>query len=468
MLRLGLRILAEVDAALAALRWEDPTAPERLTFLRAARAVAAAGCVLGQRYADCAERLAAECTDPQRARELREIAAVCRQVPARPARTFREAVQALWFAHVITCWDDGVNANSIGRIDQIIAPYYHREVAQGSLSPAQAAEWLALLWCKLYRSYDLQQATVGGLLPDGSDATNDLSFLVLEVTRALDFVRCLSVRVHRDTPRPLLEKAARLIARGGGIPFLFNDEVIVPALARNGIPLEDARGYAIIGCVEITLPGKAAPHAVSGWLNTAKCLELALNDGRDLQTGERLGPATGSLRDFDCLDAVWEAYRTQAAHFLRQIAFGCNLLEVHFEHTTPLPYLSLLTDDCVSQGRDITAGGARYNYHGCAAIGIPNTADSLAALETLVFGGAETRDGAGPISPQRLHDALQGNFAGQEPLRQMLLNRAPKFGNDLEAVDHFAAAVTHHFCAELAELRSVRAGASCPASSPSH
>lgn len=456
VLRLGFEgVLAEVGAAIAAVRIEDPDAPERLTYLQAARAVAAAGCEMGARYAECAERMAAECADPERAGELRDIAAVCRQVPARPARTLREAVQALWFAHVITCWEDGINANSIGRIDQILHPYYQRGTDAGALSTQEAAEWLALLSVKLYRSYDVQQATVGGLLPDGSDATNDLSYLVLEVTRALDFVRCLSVRAHKETPRALLEQAADLVARGGGIPFFFNDEAIVPGLVRNGIPIQDARGYAIIGCVEITIPGKAAPHAVSGWINLAKCLELALNDGCDLRTGERLGPATGSLAQFGSLEDVLLAYDAQVCHFLRQIVFGCNMLEVHFEHATPLPYLSLLTDDCVARGRDITAGGARYNYHGCAAIGIPNAADSLAALDALVF--RERR-----VSPEQLHAALLADYEGEETLRQLLLRRAPKYGNDVEAVDRLAAEVTRRFCEALSEFRSVRDGRFLP------
>ena len=507
VLRLGFEgILAEVDAAIAAVAPEEPSAPERLTFLQAARAIAAAGCAMGERYAEHAEAAAAGCSDPERARELREIAAVCRQVPARPARTFREAVQALWFAHVITCWEDTVNANSIGRIDQILAPYYQREADLGLITLDEAAEWLAHLWVKLYRSYDVQQATVGGLLSDGTDATNDLSTLVLEVTRALDFVRCLSVRVHRGSPRPLLEKAAQLVARGGGIPFFFNDDAIVPALVRNGIPLEDARGYAVIGCVEITIPGKASPHAVSGWLNLAKCLELALNDGCDLRTGDRLGPATGGLRDFRSMEEVWRSYQAQVEHFSRQIVFGCNRAEVDAEHAIPLPYLSLLTEDCVRAGKDITAGGARYNYHGVAAVGIPNVADSLAALEALTplpplplrergsIVGAQEQSarlaGSVPPLPQRergpggegvpplplrergpggegippadLHAALLAGFEGQETLRQMLLNRAPKFGNDQDAVDRLAAEVTRHYCEVLAQFRTVRDGRFLP------
>ncbi len=445
-------LLAEVDEAIAAVRPEDPDAPARLTFLTAARRVAAAGCTIGRRYAEAAEAAAECCADPTRARELREIAGVCRQVPEHPARTLREAVQALWFAHIVTCFEDSINANSLGRIDQLLAPYYQREAALGLTSLDEAAELLAALWLKLYRAYDVQQATVGGLLADGSDATNDLSYLALEVSRALDFIRCLSVRVHTATPRPLLEKATQLIARGGGIPFFFNDEALVPALVRNGIALPDARNYAVIGCVEITIPGKAMPHAVSGWVNLAKCLELALHDGCDQRTGERLGPATGGLAQCTSLADVQAAYRRQVEHFAAQMAFGCNALEQEREHCTPLPYLSLLTDDCVARGRDITAGGAHYNYHSCAAVGVPNAADALAAMAELVFAPEPA------VSPAHLEQALRGGFEGEEALRQLLLTRAPKFGNDDERVDRLAGEVAGHWCDVLEGFRSLHDG----------
>jgi formate C-acetyltransferase len=452
LLRLGFEGLREeVEAQLQALPLADPLAARKRAFWQAVRAIAEAGARLGRRYADAAQRELATCDDPSRRDELEAIRDVCLQVPARPARTFREAVQALWFGHMITCWEDGVNANSIGRIDQILHPYYIADLAAGRITPDEAMEVLAALWIKLYRSYDVQQAMVGGQRPDGSDAANDVSMMVLEVTRALEFVRCLSVRLHKDSPRPLVAAAVDLVARGGGIPFFFNDDTLVPALVANGVPPEDARGYAAIGCVEITIPGKALPHAVSHWINLAKCLELALNDGCDPSDGAQVGPHTGRLRDMRSIEEVWQAYTRQVEFFAPHNVYGSNRAELEQEQAFALPYLSLLTEDCVARGADITWGGARYNYHSSAAVGIPNVADSLEALDRLFF--TEKL-----VSAETLEGALAANFQGYEDLRQALLHRAPKYGNDAPSVDAWAARVARHYCELMGTFRTVRGG----------
>lgn len=452
VLRLGFAgLLAEIEAQLASLPMTDPLAARKRAFWSAAAEIAGAAAQLGCAYARAAEDELATCTDPQRRADLAALAEACRQVPAGPARTFREAVQALWFSHMITCWEDGVNANSIGRIDQLLDPYYRADRAAGRITEDEAMELLAALWIKLYRSYDVQQVMVGGLRPDGADVTNDVSLMALAVTRGLGFVRCLSVRLHHDSPRPLVRMAADLVAGGGGIPFFFNDDTLIPALVANGIAEEDARNYAAIGCVEITIPGKADPHAVSHWVNLAKCLELALNDGRDPSDGAPVGPATGRLADMRSMDDVWDAYTRQVRFFVEHCVYGSNRAELRDEQTCALPYLSLLTDDCVQRGADITWGGAHYNYHSSAAVGIPNVADSLAALEQLVFGQHL-------VSPAEVGQALAANFEGHERLRQALLHRAPKYGNDAAGADAWAARVTRHYCELLGNYRTARGG----------
>ena len=441
----------DIDARMGQSEASDPLVARKRAFWQGARTISEAGARLGLRYAEAAQRELSSCADPTRRDDLEALRDTCLQVPARPARTFREAIQALWFAHMITCWEDGINANSIGRIDQILYPYYAGDLQAGRITPPEAMELLAALWIKLYRSYDVQQAMVGGLRPDGSDACNDLSLMILEVTRALDFVRCLSVRLNKTSPRPLVDKAVELIARGGGIPFLFNDDTLVPALVANGVQTEDARDYAAIGCVEITIPGKAMPHACSHWLNLAKCLELALNDGVDPQDGVQVGPHTGILSEMRSIEDVWQAYTRQVEFFAAHNVYGSNRAEIEHEATFPLPYLSLLTDDCVARGMDITWGGARYNYHSSAAVGIPNVADSLEALDRLVF-----RDAL--VSPQALADALAADFEGHQDLRQLLLHRAPKYGNDLPSVDAWAERVARHYCEHMSTYRTIRGG----------
>ena len=440
-------IARDVDERLAECRMERPDDLERLNFLRAASAIAHAAAGIGKRYASHARKLATQCDCPERRAELEDTAQVCDRVPARPARTLEEAIQALWFAHAITCAEDNINANSIGRLDQMLWPFYERDLAEGRLDEDGALELLELLWLKLYRDYDVQQAVIGGQTRSGEDATDPLTYLCLEATERLGLVRCMSVRVHRRTPGKLVDRALDLVQQGGGVPFFFNDEAIIPALLDKGIDLEDARDYAIIGCVEVTIPGKTNPHAVSHNTNLAKCLELALFDGRDSRTEEQVGPRTGDPREFRSADDLWRAYAAQAEHVSRCGVFLSNAGDYDQEHTFPVIYHSILTDDCIARGRDITAGGAVYHYHSCSAIGIPNVADSLYAIEELVFERGE-------LSMTELLDALASNFEGQETLRQKLLNAVGKYGNDCDEADRWAARVSEHYCRLMAGHRT--------------
>jgi len=423
---------AEVEAAL------DPHAPNpnHLAWLR----ICDAAMTLGARHAEEARRLGME-----------DIAEICEHVPAHPARTLREAIQALWFAHMITVWEDGVNANGIGRIDQFLWPYLEKDLADGLLDMDEAAELLAALWVKLYQAYDVQQMMIGGQQADARDAVNPLSYLALDVTEGLGFVRCLSARLHRGSPREFVARCVDLVAQGGGIPFFFNDEALIPALVSKGIPIEDARDYAAIGCIEITIPGKANPHAVSHWINLAKCLELALNDGRSLLNDIQVGPKTGSLADFGSMDDVLAAYSKQLGFFAEWSVYGSNAAELAHRDQYRLPYLSLLTQDCISAGLDIIEGGARYNYHSSAAMGIPNAADSLAALRTAVFED-ET------VSREEMLQALRSNFEGRADLRLYLKNRVPKYGNDEPLPDEYAAELARQYCEVLGRYRTPSGG----------
>jgi len=448
VLRVGFEsIEQEIDEQLAQIRMEEPEDLPRLSFLRAAKTVVQGCMQIGRKYAAEARQLAEATDSPARRAELLEIAEVCEQVPARPARTLREAIQSLWFAHILTCAEDHINANSIGRIDQLLGPYYEADVAATRLDEAGALELLKHLWLKLWRAYDVQQMQIGGLTPSGEDATNPISYLALRATEELGLVRCLSVRLHKGSPRQLIERAVHLVSRGGGMPFFFNDEAIVPALLEKGIPLEDARNYAIIGCVEVTIPGRTSPHAVSHQTNLAKCLELALNEGCDPLTDTQVGPRTGPPLEFSGVEDLWEAYAAQVEHVARVGAFISNAGQLHQMKAWPLTYCSILTDDCIARGRDMNAGGAVYNYHSVSAIGIPNVADSIHAIDKLVF-----REGQ--LSMRELLEALAADFEGAEPVRKMLLNRAEKYGNDCPEVDGWAARVAEHFCDTMASLRT--------------
>ncbi|MBN1248514.1 MAG: hypothetical protein JXC32_12710 [Anaerolineae bacterium] len=451
VLRIGFRgIQQEIEARFAQADPADPAFPTQENFWRAGLAICEAGICLSERYAEVAREMASRTRRPEEAARLEHIAKVCDRVPAEGTRTFEEALQALWFAHILTCGEDGINANSLGQLDQILYPHYQANLAAGRLSPSQARELMEEIACRLYLDYDVQAITLGGADRDGNDATNELSVLILEATRNVDFVRDLSIRLTPTTPTAFLHLAGELIARGGGIPFLFNDAAFVKALTERGIAPEDARDYAPIGCVELTIPGKANPHAVSGHFSSAKCLELALFDGRDPRTDEQLGPQTGHLTDFASFEDLYEAYSRQVAYFARRMVYHVNRGELVQRERGPQPCWSVLTDDCIARGRNITDGGAVYTYHSICFIGTANTADSLMALKKLVFEQKK-------VAASTVLDALRHNYEGYEPLRQQLLH-APKYGNDIREVDALAASVAEDFIAVMDAMRSPLGG----------
>jgi pyruvate-formate lyase len=445
VLRLGYAgLLRKVREAHA--RSRSPTA-RQAAFYDALELVCAACCGIGRKYADLAESLAKD-AEPVRREELLEIARICRRVPQHPATTFREAVQSLWFAHVVNTWEDGINANSLGRLDQILHPYYRRDLDAGVLTREAAFELVCCLWLKLYRDYDVQQSTVGGCDRSGADAVNDLSYLMLDATEALDFIRCLSVRFSQTTPKAFLRRALEVVGHvGKGIPFFFNDDVMVRSLALRGIALEDARDYACIGCVETCIPGRSNPHAVSARINVLKALEYALNDGRSLFDETRTpGARTGGLAGLGTLASLKEAVYRQIDRMVdvacRQTNHAIGLAAERY----PLAYKSLLTEDCIEKGLDFNAGGPRYVYYQLMVLGIPNLADSLAAIDKLVY--REKR-----YSLEELVRHLRADFP-DEAVRLDFLNKAPKFGNDDPDVDRLAAEIMEYACRQIQAVPS--------------
>lgn len=451
-------IRAEIEEAMSSCAIDDPDFPRRENFWKAALSVCDAGILIGRHHAEAARALAEAAADPAERARLEGIAARCERVPEHGARSLAEAVQALWFAHVLTCGEDGINANSFGRIDQFLYPAYKADLeaaaAEGRPAAevsAEADEILAEFACRTYLDYDVQAITLGGCDATGASAANEISAKILETTRALGQIRDISIRVRDDTPEALMRIAAEMICAGGGIPFLFNDAQYLPALAEHGIDPADAWDYAPLGCVELTIPGKANPRAVSGWFNLAKCVELALFDGVDPRLGVRLGPATGMLGDHPDFESFMAAYDRQVRHFAARMAYHCNRGELMQRAFGPQPCWSVMTDDCIARGRDITGGGARYSYHSICLLGTANAADSLAAVRKFVYGDKS-------VSADELLAALRADFAGFEPLRTKLLRDAPKYGNGIEEVDSLARRVDDSFIALMDSLRSPQGG----------
>ena len=435
----------EAERAITALDFaQDPEALDKREQLRA-MVIAIDACIrFAERHAEAAESLAPT-ADPDRAAELRRIAEVCRRVPAHAPRDFHEALQAYWFCHLGVITElNGWDAFSPGHLDQHLAPFYARGLAEGTLTREAAKELLECFFVKFNNhpappkvgvtaaesgTYtDFANLNLAGLLPDGSDGSSEVTHLLLEVIEEMHLLQPSSnVQVSRKTPDNLLKHALRVIRKGYGFPSLFNADAVVEEQLRQGKTLEDAREGGCSGCVEVGAFGKEA-YILTGYVNLVKLLELALHDGRDPRTGRQLGPRTGDPATFADFDALFSAFEAQARHVLDLKIRGNQLIERMYATRMPAPFLSVLTDDCIAKGRDYNAGGARYNNTFLQAVGIGSLADSLAALKQVVF---EQRALALPA----FVEALDRDFQDDEPLRQRLLHRSPKYGNDDAAAD---------------------------------
>jgi formate C-acetyltransferase len=398
----------------------------------------------GRRYADEAGRLARHETNEQRKGELERIAEICRRVPEYPARTFHEAVQFLWFIELITQIETNGVSISPGRFDQYMYPYYRRDVDAGALTEDEALDIIECLWIKLSEMvilYDKITASfianfsmgehivLGGQKADGSDATNDLSYLCLQAQMDVGLMQPnLSVRWHKGCDERLLIEGLRVVREKNAIPQFLNDELFVPSMVGRGIPLEEARVYSADGCDEMSVAGKMGGQLFI-YISLAKVFELALNDGRCRVCGRQNGPRTGDPKTFASIDDILKAYQTQLEFAYRHAAVTLNTEVLVHAKVMPVPFLSTTLQGCVERGIDMTAGGTDYYWTSLIAIaGMSNVGDSLAAVKKLVF--EEKR-----FTMAELLDALDRNFEGRDFIRQMLINRAPKFGNDIDYAD---------------------------------
>ncbi|MBQ3050256.1 MAG: helix-turn-helix domain-containing protein [Oscillospiraceae bacterium] len=431
-------LLAEVEAAQA----KDSENP----VYESMRRVCASALTMGEKYARKAEELLQSDATGYSKKDLEKIIAVCSRVPRRPAESFIEAVQSLWFAHIVNTWEDFINANSLGRLDRILYPYYKADIEKGILTKEEAFEILCLLWIKLYRDYDVQQSCIGGTSPDGSSDVNELSYLMLDVTEQLDFIRCLSVRYSSKTEKAFLRRALEVVGHlQKGVPFFFNDDIMIPALMYKGISKEDAYGYTQIGCVETVIPGKSNPHAVSGVTNFLKALEYVMCNGHSMAYPEMApGVKTGTLDRFETYDQFYSAVLVQIE---RMLDLCCSKIKkcCPFEKSLePKPYKSLLTEGCLESGRDFNDAGAKYDYYQVMFGGVPNLADSLAVIKKFVYDDKT-------YTLERLKNVLENNFP-DEAERLTFVNKAPKYGNDIDEVDEIAADLIDKGCDMLVRL----------------
>ena len=417
------------------------------------------------RYGELAEKMAEKLEGEQQA-GMQKVAWNCKNLAVRPARNYHEALQSVWFLFVLLHLESNASSFSPGRMDQTLLPYYQKSLAEG-MTLEEALELTESLWLKFNQVVYLRNEmgaryfagfpigfnlAVGGRHKDGSDATNELSFLFL---KAQSHVRLpqpnLSVRLHKNSPKELLREVTRVISKGGGMPQIFNDESIIPALERQGIDHKDACDYAIVGCVELTTQGNNLGWSDAAMFNMVKALELATNNGVCLLSGKQVGPETGYLTDFHSFEEFEKAFQIQVDHFIdRMMPVTFAVDRIHAE-VLPSAMLSSVIDDSMEKGIDVTAGGAKYNFSGIQLIQVANIADSLAALKKLVFEEKK-------VGKEELLEALRTDFEGKETLRKLLLEQAPKYGNDVDWVDELAVKWHEYFARRLEAFKNVRGG----------
>lgn len=397
---------------------------------------------------------------------LAETARVCHKLAAEPPKTYQEAVQAVWFLYVILQMEGNASSFSPGRMDQYLYPYYEHSRREG-MTLEDALEITECLWLKFNQLVYLRNSNsaryfagfpigfnvaLGGQKEDGSDASNELSYLFLQAQSHLLLPQPnLSLRMYKDSPAELLEAASRVIGQGSGMPQVFNDEAVVPALMAHGVSHKDAMNYAIVGCVELTTHGNALAWSDAAMFNLLKALELTLNHGVDMLTGEKTGLDLGALTTYETFEELETAYAKQIDYFSDRMAECVSQVEKMHEKLLPTPFLSAVIDDCLARGRDVTQGGAHYNFAGVQAIQAANLADSLAAIKTLVYDEKK-------LSREELLHALQTDYEDAPLIRAMLLNKAPKYGNDVDWVDALGVKWVNYFADGLKKYKNGRGG----------
>jgi formate C-acetyltransferase len=452
------------DDILARMAGADPAAAEFYTGV----AVALEGALdFMRRYASLAADLAGRAESAEERANLLDVSARCARLASEPPESFHDAVQSLWFLLVLLQMESNASSFSPGRADQYLYPFYRRDVDAGLLDDERALEILEALWLKFNQIVYLRNSgsakyfagfpigfniACGGLTPAGEDAANELSFLFLKAQADIGLPQPnLSARLSARSSEDFVRECSRVIGMGSGMPQIFNDESIVPALAARGISEQDALNYAIVGCVELTTHGNNLGWSDAAMFNMVKALELTLNNGNCLLTGKRMGLDLGCFSDYLTYEELEDAFRRQMDHFIGRMIAACDVVDRLHAELLPSPFLSAVIDGCADKALDVTAGGARYNLSGIQAIQAANVADSLAVARKCVY---EDRS----LSAADLLAALRTNYEGNEALRQRLINKIPKYGNDVEWVDSLAAEWVDYFAGKLSEYTNARGG----------
>ena len=423
----------------------DPEGVDKRDELRAMDIVCDAMIRYAERYAERLEELAAEEKDPVRKKELEKMAAICRRVPAHAPTTVHEALQHYWFIHLgvvteLNPWD----SFNPGRVDQSLYPLYKKQLEEGTVTQEEVYEMLQSFWVKFNNhpsppkvgvtaeesnTYtDFCLINVGGVKEDGSDGVNEMSYILLDVIREMRLLQPSSmIQVSKKNPDRFIRAAVEIIKTGFGQPSVFNTDALVQEMLRAGKDVRDARNGGCSGCVETGAFGTEA-YILTGYFNLPKILELTLNDGFDKRTGKQIGLKTGTATDYRTYEELFAAYKAQVQHFMRIKLTGNNIIERIFMKYMPVPFLSVLIEDCIRNGKDYMCGGARYNSSYVQGVGLGSITDMLTALRYHVYDKKT-------IAMETMEKALANDFKGFEELQYQLVYHTPKYGNDDDYAD---------------------------------
>ena len=447
-----LDVKARIEKKIASLDYiYDPEATDKQQELEAMAISCDAAILFAERHAELAEQMAAKEQNPQRKVELEKIAEVCHWVPAHAPRDLWEAIQMYWFVHLGTVTElNGWDSMNPGHIDQHLFPFYQKGIEEGTLTHDKAKELISCLWIKFNNQpappkvgvtalesgtyNDFTNINIGGVDRDGKSATNEISYMILEIQEELHELQPgLSIHIAENTPDEFLLAGIKVIRQGHGYPSIFNPDTYVQEMVRAGKSLEDAREGGCSGCIEVGAFGKEA-YLLTGYLNTPKILEITLNNGIDPETGKKLGLETGDPRQFKTFEELYEAWHKQMVYFVNLKLSVNNYIERMFSLYAPATFLSLYIDDCIDKGRDYYSGGARYNTTYIQCTGLGTITDCFTTLKKHVFE-------EGKYTMDEILAAVAKNWEGEEKMRQYIRNHTPFFGNDDAYADTIAVRV---------------------------
>lgn len=464
-LNLGLSgIIKETEERLAKVDISENDAFREIAFLKSIIIVNKSIIEFGERYAALAYDLSLKEKDENRKAELLKISEICKNVPKNPPKNFYEAVQMIWFVHLAIQIESNGHSASLGRVDQYLYKYYKND----NLDRDFAKELLQCLWIKLYSILKIrstshsgygagyptyQNVTIGGSNPDYSDAVNELSFLILESVGEAKLTQPnLSARVHLNTSEKFIRECTEVIATGFGMPALHNDEIIIPALLNKGVSFKDAFNYTMVGCVEVAVPGKWGYRCTGmTFLNLLKAFELTINDGYDKRTGYTLLKGNGSLKDFTDYTSLWRAWEKNIEYYTKFSVVSDKIADTMLLEYPDI-FSSSLIDDCIERAKTAKEGGAIYDIVSGLQVGLSNAANCFAALKKVVY---EDKT----LTLEEVIEAIETDFSGLKGEKiRTLLEKAPKYGNDIDYVDTIASDIYDTYINEISKYKNTRFG----------